>query len=291
MRKAGKCEFLTTEDGKTMVGVVLTGNFCAEHECGIQRIRDTFGINEEKEERFGPLAWWRKITGGNKPVFGLDKRKITRLPEGYSKLIFGETKFSFNEYEKGKKTTVKADMAFLGMDSFYSTSLSPEQTFEKRIKEETYNKKEAEGWWSEEDFLVASENKEFIKELHEAFLRKDIAMWTGQFTQNPFAPAGFIIAITSRVPEEGRKTMYDADEDYYNLKLAAQKTGIYEKLEKAKKEYYALSPRWKDEEKKEVQFWLNPQEQRSNNSGWYSVSELEEWIEGKGPIPKQMVKQ
>jgi hypothetical protein len=291
MRKAGKCEFITTDEGKTVVGVVLTGNFCAEHEFGIQKIRDAFGIGEEKEERSGPMAWWRKIIGGNKPMFGIDKRIITKIPEGYQKLISGEAKFDFTEYSKGKKSAVKMDIAFCGMGSFYSSKNTPEERFIEKIKAETYSKNELEGWWSEEDFLFSSENKEFIKDIYEAFLRKDIAMWTGAFSDNPFSPAGFIIAIASRVPEEGKKTMFEADEDYYNLKVAAQKTGIYEKLEKADKRYFALSPRWKDEEKKEVKFWLNPYEQRENNSGWYSVSDLEEWIEGKGPIPKQTVKQ
>jgi hypothetical protein len=60
-------------------------------------------------------------------------------------------------------------------------------------------------------------------------------------------------------------------------------------LEKAGKDFFALSPRWKDAEKKEVIFWLNPENQRENNSCWCTVSDLNDWIKGEGKIPKQKV--
>ena len=56
-------------------------------------------------------------------------------------------------------------------------------------------------------------------------------------------------------------------------------------LEKAKCRYYALSLRWKDDDKKEVIFWLNPMEQDKNNFGWFTVEDLKDWAKGKGKIP------
>lgn len=39
--------------------------------------------------------------------------------------------------------------------------------------------------------------------------------------------------------------------------------------------------------KYDLRYWLNPMEQRHNNSGYFTVEELEQWIENKGPIPKK----
>lgn len=35
-----------------------------------------------------------------------------------------------------------------------------------------------------------------------------------------------------------------------------------------------------------VIYWLNPQEQDANNFGWFTVEQLREWAAGRGPIPK-----
>lgn len=285
MRKGGKCEFLVSEDKKTVIGVVLGGDFCAEHEWGIEDVKTAFGIPENKTYSRGPMAWWKSILGIDKPVFGIEKRTITKLPEGYTKLASGETSFSLATYSGGKKEKAKMDVSFIGMSDNYSAK-SLADRFADKVKIETYRKSELDGWWSDRDFLISSENKEFIRDIREAFDKKDIAIWVGKFSENPFEPAGFVIAIKSRIPEQNIKSMYEADEDYYNLQKTAAKTGIYEKLEKAERKYFALSPRWANEEKTEVQFWLNPEDQRNNNFGWYTVKDLEAWIKGEGPIPK-----
>ena len=56
-------------------------------------------------------------------------------------------------------------------------------------------------------------------------------------------------------------------------------------MEKAGKKYFALSPRWKDDNKKEVIFWLNPYHQDIDNFGWFTVEDLKDWAKGKGKIP------
>jgi hypothetical protein len=81
------------------------------------------------------------------------------------------------------------------------------------------------------------------------------------------------------------------------LTKAAEKTGIAARLKKASEKsgitsylrpftYYALSPRWKDETKKEVVFWLNPCSQDRFNFGWFTVKDLDDWIAGTGKVPK-----
>ena len=74
-----------------------------------------------------------------------------------------------------------------------------------------------------------------------------------------------------------------ADKDVLELYSKAIETGIYEKLEAAGKRFFALSPKIL---KDGLRFWLNPYDQHIYNSGWYSVKDLEEWIDNKGKIIK-----
>lgn len=64
------------------------------------------------------------------------------------------------------------------------------------------------------------------------------------------------------------------------------KTRIHKILAKSGKKYFALSPRWADDQKKEVVFWLNPYDQDKYNSGWFSVQDLKDWAKDKGKVMK-----
>ena len=165
-----------------------------------------------------------------------------------------------------------------------------EERFEEEIKRGVYSVSETEnvwGWWSEGDFMVASTDKQAIEDLYQAFQALDVTISVGG--GNVFQNGGLHFVIKSRISQEIIDDVYQKDLDNLNLKKAASSTGIYEKLEKAGKHFFALSPRWKDSEKKEIVFWLNPQEQHANNSGWYTISDLEDWIKGVGKIPKEKV--
>ena len=110
-----------------------------------------------------------------------------------------------------------------------------------------------------------------------------------------------MLAVVSRLPKEIVDSMEAQSRDAEALKKAADKTGIVKRLEKAKESrprasgwtrpfsYYALSPRWTDDTKKSVVFWLNPMDQENNSSGWFTVQDLDDWIAGKGKIPKTKV--
>ena len=139
--------------------------------------------------------------------------------------------------------------------------------------------------WDEKSFaiLVTDKYKDELKELYEAFLNLDVAV--GIAPSEAFKNGGLKFCIKSRLPEETIQAIKDDDLDYIALQEAAEKTGIKKILEKAKCRYYALSPRWKDDDKKEVIFWLNPMEQDKNNFGWFTVEDLKDWAKGKGKIP------
>jgi hypothetical protein len=155
------------------------------------------------------------------------------------------------------------------------------------VRENYYSpeREELVGHWAEDDFCVFIEDKSIIEDFVEAFKKKDITIWLGG--GGAFKNAGLVIAIASRLPEDFTKEQADLDIDQFELTNAAAKTGIHEILRKADCKYYALSPRWKDDTKKEVVFWLNPQEQLIHKYGWYGVDELKLWAKGEGPIIKK----
>ena len=74
------------------------------------------------------------------------------------------------------------------------------------------------------------------------------------------------------------------DEDYFRLITVASETGIYKILKDAGKRFFALSPKWKDDNKEEVVFWLNPIEQHIYNYGWFTVEDLKLWAKNEGPV-------
>lgn len=131
-------------------------------------------------------------------------------------------------------------------------------------------------------------------------------MWLGG--GGIFENAGLCLAIIDRVASASKKQMADADNDKKKLLEAAEKTGIRKRIEKAREDYrkmaevetgrrcydpkfdyFALTPKWKfpsDKTKYKVVFWLNPTHQDKVNYGWFTVEELDLWLENKGPIPK-----
>ncbi len=89
------------------------------------------------------------------------------------------------------------------------------------------------------------------------------------------------------IPDEADQQLRDTDTSALNLEDAVAATGIRDRLKTAGRSFYALSPRWEDEAAGTFKFWLNPAEQDRNNYGWFTLQDLENWIAGRGPIPKK----
>lgn len=285
MRKSNEEKFLF-DDNKKLIGISLGSNFCAEHEKGIEDIKFEFGIRQE-EDSYSWLSFAKVFIGQGGPVFGIEKRTITKVPEclvTFDSTIVGESGETSKKFSQ--------DITTIGMGYSWQSPEKNSEYLGKLIQHEHYYdaNKELYAWWSWKDFMFSSHRKDYMKDIFEAFINKDIAMWFGSNSSNPFGGATLVIAIKSRIPEDILKTMYDGDESHYKLLKEVEKTDIEKKLKAAGKTYHALSPsRPSDKNKKEskhnIIFWLNPRGQQENNHGWYTVEELEEWIENKGPIP------
>lgn len=249
MRRARGGKFIMHEG--VFIGIDLGADFCAEHEWGIAGIRNSLGIPSD-------------CTAPE--LHGIKGRTITR---------FDERMFFF------KKNKTHACLTFEG-NSFGGELRG------WKCRELDNDPKELATAWSERDFGIVVEKSyaPYLEELYEAFKRHDIAIGIGGVT-NPFQNGGLSIIIASRFPADVNEKVKAADADYVLLRKTAEETGIAKRLEKAGKKYFALSPRWADDEKTKVHFWLNPHDQHITNYGWFTVEDLDLWIAGKGKIPKK----
>ncbi len=261
------------KSGGQVIGINLGRNFCAEHERGIEHIKSAFGI-PKRVHRCTIL----------KDIVGAKARTATRVPSG---LKFFEDLYGY---------------AYLIYTDTLSDADQSARNFNLHLEG---SNEDLETAWAEYDdggqFGIRMKNDVLnsgaivLGQIYEAIENHDAMIFLSG-SENPFARASLVIAIRSRVPEEHLLKMKEADEDYLNLEEAVERTGIEEKLKEAKKGYYALRPMWasrikstKDGEIKTQHpaiFFLNPYEQKDNNSGWFTVEQLLDWIDGKGPIPK-----
>lgn len=270
----------SSKTGGQIIAINLGSDACAEHECGIDDLRQDFGIPLKAERRSG----FRGFISGD--LVGADVRTITQVPQelkffpnldGYAYLIFSSS-FGW----RGHKAKTAQDL---------------DRMLHARSGEELSTA------WSGRDFGIRMKNDTLalgttvLGQIYEAFKKKDIMFFFGG--RSLFANPGLVIAIRSRMPEDVLEKMRVSDYDRLNLLEVVegiyQATGLKDKLKAAGKEYFALSPKWASEihptsgddakSKYTVIFWLNPYEQRHNNCGWFTVEQLLEWAEGRGPIP------
>lgn len=244
-----------------LIGVNLGAEFCAEHEWGIRRMCNRLGI------------------ANNNAVVGVDRRKITNgtsvdggLVKIKKKKYFYIYSANINHLMGEEKKTLQNILDSLGM----------------YLGEATLEKYGFMSFWDEGGFQVLFDEKyiEFGEELLGAIKENDALIYVGE-SKSPFIRSGLHIVILSKMDKEKINEMKEKDEDKNKLIECAANTGIHEILRKAGKQYFALTPQWKNDEKKEVVFWLNPMQQHLYNFGWFTVKELQLWAKDKGPVIKK----
>ena len=249
---------LVEDDSQQFYGISLGWDHAAEHEWGIKALQRDFGVPADVEK-----------------MQGLPNYTITQVPdEDHLALI--DDLFLYTPYDLERASEHALDLLTLNYE----------------VSEDFPGFTAA---WDERSFAVLSAREEitgYLKELWNAFQEKDVAFWLGGRGDNPFANNSLVFAIASRVPQELQDHMRKYDEESKELRILDRETGIRQKLTDAGKSFYSLAPRryffiQRDRPSEhDVVYWLNPADQKNNSAGWYTVEELELWIEGKGPVPK-----
>ena len=288
MKQAGHHSRLVCTDDGLPWAIFLAGDSCAEHEQGINMLLNALNIDPD-----GTMVSGRSMTA----------------PVNFS----GRTCTLTNTYYSDDKKPVKQkeNVHYLAL---YNIDI--EKPANAKFRTNRYRlDKNITGAWDQGRFKIAAwdeESKKFLKAVKNAAQAADLTVWTGNTPRelaNPFSRVGLIIAITSRMPSKAREAIDEGDLETARLNAAVEKTGIVSRIQDARKDlcswtggppYFALSPRWADTfgtikrdgaeisltSEHPVVFYLNPAQQKKFNYGWFTVEELDQWLEGKGPVIK-----
>jgi hypothetical protein len=280
---AEKPQWVGTKEG--LIGIQLGADFTAEHEWGIKDMKRSLGImskeDADKKKVFGSKRF--KVSGVNPDHFLFRETKTTHE----AILIFNPRTFGSSYHAPH----VREDREKMSMDDMA-------RHYEIDIHKPWREDQEPETLacaWDGGSFGIhvkgSKEQHEWLRELYQALLDGDMIVFLGKRPIPAFSNSSLTLVIASRIPEEGEEVMAEAHREQWELERDAKKCGIAKKLEKAGIRYYALSPRKgipnHKTSKYDFGFWLNPMEQDKNNFGWFTVEELEAWIKGKGPVPKE----
>jgi len=250
-----------------IVGVDLGADYCAEHEWGIKGISRRCGIGNYIDNKGNYVSAserdnFESYNGTLKPLFGIEARSIR---DGSNVKIY--------EYKiKGEKA-----YALVCAGGYYDRNCNEKPHSELIPWEDDWD---FSACWSGEDFAFMAKDKNVVETLYNAFQNLDITIgFTGG---GVFKNAGLTILIKSLIPKSWADKVYENDKENYETWKEAYETGIYEELKNAGKKFFALSP--KKDDKGNLIFWLNPQEQDKYNFGWVTLQDLKDWAQDKGKI-------
>jgi len=257
-------------------------DFCAEHEFGIGKLRSAFGVSNDETD------------------LTVQRYAVTTGSPEKAQLI--ETPVKTTDYSSGRGKSASHKRLFLlgGDEGPYGAQTVEE--FVAGYRESYPSKDKPQAHWDEGAFLFSAPkggpDDFIIRSIHTALIENDALIYLAG-SSNPFGGSGLVIVRRSTIPRKLIDQMESGFRDRKAIKDAAEATGIRERIERWARSkggygrgFYALSPdtisaNRRDDSKHPVMFWLNPQDQQNNNHGWFTVEELELWMEGKGPVPKR----
>ena len=250
MRRAthGVTLFTTNE---IVTGASLGYDFTAEHEWGIKQLQRAFGISD---------------THG----YGIARRQITLLPPEVALEQWPDQRLVLR-YARGwpsEQTLLGSTLIREELRPFGTATLAAA--------------------WDEGSFALAAsatEDKAALVRLHQAFLERDVTLHLGRVEKNPFSNSCLILRIASLQPPEQRDAAEASDRSAERLQQAVKATGIEALLKEQGKKYFALSPRWKDEQAGEIVYWLNPASRIRITLGGTHLKTCRPGLAAKGPSP------
>lgn len=256
MRKGYDNSIVVDGDGQVLA-LALGADFTSEHEWGIDRLYDRFGVDRRE-----PGVKRRSITRGE--VFWFESSEIA----GFSTI-------GKNYLGEPYALTDALSIAEAHLPTSYGTGKNRKVYYDK-----------LQTAWDEGSLAAFSADKTEqiqLREVFDAINRHDATL---SFQYMGWTMRGLVIGIRSRLPQAITDAWMVADLEQERLEKVARDSGIKERLKQAGIKYHALSPRFTPEGL--LIFWLNPCHQDRFNHGWFTVKDLDEWIAGTGPIVKQL---
>ncbi len=265
MRKGTSKSGILTHEG-VFFGVCLGADFCAEHEHGIDDLRQSFGVNKDSKE------------------LGVKRLQITKMPDDKMTL-----------FSKGDSTYLLCSQSVAwAKDVEKFRADFHRHPHELSIYSSEKYPCNMAGAWSSRDFgihIKGKEGKALLNELFEAFKKNDVAFgWTSAMPA--FDNAGLCLFIVSKFPKVFDDSLIAQQVEKNRLKAAADKTGLIAYLDsKGKGEYkgyFACSPHFDSKYPDGLRWWFNSYNQQEDASNWFSTQEIKDWADGKegNPISK-----
>lgn len=237
-------------DHGEFAGICLGSDFTAEHENGIQPLRDLFGIRRTivQKRLLG-------IISKESPVFGIEARRVRKDSSVLTKM-------------SGFCILHTADVTKKYLETLCDYAKSKIGMGEKFVS-----------FWDEYSFaIVGDEHK--LTDIKSSLAAGNAAIYIGN---RSFSNGGLCLAIVDRLNSATLNGLRNADENAYKVGIEAEKSGVLDMLQKAKVEYHALSPAIRDGK---LLFWYNPIDQ-NHKAGWYEPDAFAQMLKGTGPIIKK----
>jgi len=251
-------------EGDIFYGVSLGYDFCAEHEWGIEKLRNHFGIDNKKMGAEG-----RKITKGE--VFFAEDDTMCVLT---SRKPWMDKKDNFTT-----KELLASDI----------------RHFSKDIET---------AWDEGDFCIATQNKEffKYLHTLYHHFQDKNILICFLSSKIPVFENASLSVLICDILPKEITDAMYTADKksvDLYEYEKEIGVTALKEKSKgagyKGEKYFMACSPRWIDYEdpenrekrkkelgtKYDITFWINYSDD-DDNYGWYTAEQIIQWLSTPG---------
>ncbi len=304
---------------------MLGGDYCGEHECGIEPLRQEFGISHKappgiERYRISGLSSRSAIAFCERP--DLDQAVLYCSHWSDVAQLVGQPGITggLATRHDGFDLVVANRLA-----TFLPTWLDKEDRL--RILPTRAKVADLAAWkaqnagiigaWDARSFMVralGAEARRDLEAVYNAFLDCDIALSTTR-ALTPFGRGGLAIVIASRIQPADLARLREQDEDKDLLDETFRLTGLPARFAEcrgtdplfgpnAKPAYFGIRPTWTREfvERRkadpstcptddDLTIWLNPTNQDYCNFGWFSVDALRRWFDGEGPVVKAWVKQ
>lgn len=283
-----------TDEGNTFA-IALHADFTAEHEFGINSLLSSLGIPVPGKD-FTYHA-------------GLSTRSIKAAPTNDAISLRICTPGVTKPSRRGKKKPKKLAILAFGLNASYYCN-------DELLANYTANSEEPiQAKWDDRHAIIAAtdETTGILQDFHDQAINGNLAVYAGAGygKNNPFGRGALIIAIPDRIPDDIRTAIETDDNEIQRIEELAEATGIRKRLKaftgkhtgngpglsRGPGNYYALRPgetlktrvsHGPIETRYPVMFFLNPMDQKLYNHGWFTVEELDAWIEGHGPVIKAL---
>lgn len=276
MRNSPKVE--PVEVNGEIIGFALSADFTAEHEQGIKEIKSSFNIDNTtvKEHVQNKLKnFVKKLTYKipYKPSFSKNSQNLYIVKNKSNLFLCSKESYNGEKYEPKK------------LERFIYIS-----------------DKDFAGSWDESEFAICAKNTKENLALFEMLIQaeKENDVFIGFFPE--VLRQGLLVIKGSKIPKETLDNYAASVQEMEKMYVEAFESKIFEILQKAGKKWFYLEPKfyagekgfhsaYNDYPEGTLLFWLNPMDQQTNASGYFSIEELLHWAKNEGPVVERKKKE